>query len=53
VEKTKQIGQINPKSTIETTRVEPPIHERIMTLNHHETFALETIHRSSRSTTLI
>jgi hypothetical protein len=53
MEKTKKIGKIDPKSAIETPRVEPPIHERIMPLNHHEAFALETIHRSSRSKILI
>ena len=53
VEKTKKIGQIDPKSAIEATRVEPAIHESIMPLNHHEAFALKTIHGSSRSASLI
>jgi hypothetical protein len=45
VEKSKKIGEIDPKSAIETTGVQPPIHERVVPLNHHEAFALQTIHR--------
>jgi hypothetical protein len=44
VEKPKKIGEIDPKPAIQTARVEPPIHERIMSLNHHEAFTLEAIH---------
>jgi hypothetical protein len=47
VEKPKKIGKIDPKAAVETTRVEPPVHERIMPLNHHKAFALETIHHES------
>jgi hypothetical protein len=46
VEEPKKIGEIDPKSAIETTGVEPPVHEGVMPLNHHEAFALKTIHRS-------
>jgi hypothetical protein len=45
MEKSKKIGEIDPKSAIETTGVQPPIHERVVPLNHHEAFALQTIHR--------
>ena len=44
VEKPKEIGEIDPKAAIETSSVEPPIHERVVTLDHHEPFALEAIH---------
>jgi hypothetical protein len=44
VEKSKKIGEVDPKPAVKTTRIESPIHERIVPLNHHETFALETIH---------
>jgi hypothetical protein len=46
VKESKKVGEIDPKSAIETTSIEPPIHERIVPLHHHEAFALETIHRS-------
>jgi hypothetical protein len=52
VEKSKKIGEIDPKSAIEATGVQPPIHERIVPLNHHEAFALKTIHRRKPTTTL-
>jgi hypothetical protein len=47
VEKSKKIGEIDPKSAIETTGIEPAVHERIVPLDHHKAFTLETIHRSS------
>lgn len=46
VKKSKKIGEIDPKSAIETASIETPVHERIVPLDHHEAFALETIHRS-------
>jgi len=53
VEKPKKSGEIDPKSPIETAGVEPAVHERIVPRDHHEAFALETIHRSSRQTVVI
>jgi hypothetical protein len=52
VEKSKEIGKIDPKTAVETARIEPSIHERVVPLNHHEAFALETIHHTSIRTTL-
>jgi hypothetical protein len=52
VEKPKKIGKIDPKAAVKTARVQPPIHERIVALNHHEAFALETIHHASIRTML-
>jgi hypothetical protein len=47
VEEPKEIGQIDPKATVQATGVQPSIHERIVALNHHETFALEAIHHEN------
>jgi hypothetical protein len=44
VEKSKKIGEINPEPAIQTAGVKAPIHERVMPLDHHEPFALQTIH---------
>jgi hypothetical protein len=52
VEKPKKIGKVDPKTAVETARIEPSIHKRIVPLNHHEAFALETIHRTSVQTML-
>jgi hypothetical protein len=53
VEKSKKVGEIDPKSAIQTTGVQAPIHERIVPLDHHEAFALKTIHRPKSSTGVI
>jgi hypothetical protein len=44
VKETEQIGKIDPKPTIQTAGIEPPIHQRIVTLNHHETVTSQTMH---------
>jgi hypothetical protein len=44
VEKTEQIGKIDPKPAIQTAGIEPPIHQRIVTFNHHETVTSQTVH---------
>jgi hypothetical protein len=44
VKKSKEIGEIDPKSAVETASIEPPVHERIVPLDHHEPLALQTIH---------
>lgn len=44
VEKSKKIGEIDPEPAIQTAGVKAPIHERVMPLDHHEPFALQTIH---------
>jgi hypothetical protein len=44
VKKTKQVGEVDPKAAIETPRIETAIHQRVVPLDHHEPFALETIH---------
>jgi hypothetical protein len=47
VEESKKIGKVNPEPAVKTACIEPPIHERIVTLNHHEAFALKTIHHTT------
>ncbi|HSC57795.1 MAG TPA: hypothetical protein VLC51_11360 [Nitrospira sp.] len=44
MEKSKKIGEIDPEPAIQTAGVKAPIHERVMPLDHHEPFALQTIH---------
>ena len=46
VKEAKQIGKINPKSTIQASGVESSIHQSVVTLDHHKPFALEAIHPS-------
>jgi hypothetical protein len=47
VEESKKIGEVDPKPAVKTACIEPPIHERIVPLNHHKPFALETIHHTT------
>ncbi|NJN35914.1 MAG: hypothetical protein HC794_01295 [Nitrospiraceae bacterium] len=44
MKKPKQVGQINPKSTVEATGVDSPVDEGIVPFDHHKPFALETLH---------
>ena len=44
MEKSKKIGEIDPEPAIQTARIQAPIHERVVPLDHHEPFALQTIH---------
>jgi hypothetical protein len=46
MEETKQIGEVDPKAAIKTAGIETTIHECVVPLNHHEPFALKTIHDS-------
>ncbi|MCW5787029.1 MAG: hypothetical protein KIT49_05995 [Nitrospira sp.] len=41
----EQVGQINPESTVQATGVETAIHERVVPLDHHKTFAFQAVHR--------
>jgi hypothetical protein len=43
----QQVRQVDPKSAIQTTRVKPSIHERVVTLYHHEPFASQAVHRAT------
>jgi hypothetical protein len=51
MEEPKEIGQIDPESTIQTSGIETSIHQRVMPLDHHEPFALQTIHSRYRPST--
>jgi hypothetical protein len=44
MKKPQDIGEINPKPAVQTARKEPPIHERIVPLDHHEPFAFQATH---------
>jgi hypothetical protein len=45
VEETEQIGKVYPKPAIQTAGIESPIHQRIVTLDHHAAFTPQTVHR--------
>ncbi len=45
MKESEQVGEVYPKSTIQTTGIEPAIHERVMPLHHHESFAFQAVHR--------
>jgi hypothetical protein len=44
MKKPKDVREINPESAVQTASKEPPIHERIVTLDHHKTFAFQATH---------
>jgi hypothetical protein len=44
MKKSKKVSQINPKSAIEASRVNPSIDEGVVALDHHEPSALEALH---------
>jgi len=47
MEKTKKICKIDPEPTIQTTGIEASIYQRVMPLDHHKSFALQTVHGSN------
>lgn len=44
VKKPQHIRKIDPETAVQTTSKEPTIHERIVTLDHHEPFAFQATH---------
>jgi hypothetical protein len=52
MKKPQDIREINPKPAVQTARKEPPIHERIVTLDHHEPFAFQATHTIASSVAL-
>jgi hypothetical protein len=44
MEEAEQVSKVNPKPAIQTTGIKPPIHQRIVTLNHHEAVTSQTMH---------
>ena len=44
MKESKKVGQINPESAIEASGVDPAIEESVVTLDHHESPAFETLH---------
>jgi hypothetical protein len=45
VEKTKQVGKVNPKPAIQTAGIESSIHQRIVAFDHHESLTSQTMHQ--------
>src|SRR3979409_2586756 len=45
MKKTEQISEVYPKPAIQTAGIEPPIHQRIVTLAHHAALTPQTVHR--------
>ena len=39
------VDKVNPKPAVHTAGIEPPIYQRIVTLDHHEAFTSQTVHR--------
>lgn len=52
MEKPQNISEINPKPAVQAARKEPPIHERIVTLDHHEPFAFQATHTIASTVSL-
>jgi hypothetical protein len=46
MKKAKQVGQIDPEPAIKATGIDSPVDEGIVPFDHHEPFALETLHIS-------
>jgi hypothetical protein len=45
MKKAKKIGKVDPEPAIHTAGIETSIHQRIVTLDHHETFTSQTMHQ--------
>ena len=48
MKETEQVGKVNPEPAIQTAGIESPIHQRIVTLDHHEALTFQTVHRRAR-----
>jgi hypothetical protein len=44
MKKAEQVCKVNPKTAIQTAGIESPIHQRIVTLDHHEALTFQTVH---------
>ena len=45
MKKAEQVGKVDPKPAVQTAGIESPIHQRIVTLDHHEALTSQTVHR--------
>lgn len=52
MEEAEQVGKIDPKPAIQTAGIEPPIHQCIVTLDHHEAFTSQAVHHCACLQTL-
>jgi len=48
MKKAEQVGKVDPKPAVQTAGIESPIHQRIVTLDHHEALTSQTMHRRAR-----
>ena len=44
MKKSKKVGQINPESAVEASRVDSAVDEGIVAFDHHKPSALEALH---------
>jgi hypothetical protein len=44
VKKPQHIGEVNPESAVQAPGVKPPVHQRVMAFDHHETLTFQTMH---------
>jgi len=52
MKKAEQVGKVDPKTAIQTAGIESPIHQRIVTLDHHEALTSQAVHQCARLQTL-
>jgi hypothetical protein len=45
MKETEQVSKVDPEPAIQTAGVEAPIYQRIVTLDHHEALASQTVHQ--------
>jgi len=43
----EQIRKVDPEPAIQTASIESPVHQRIVTFNHHKAFTSQTVHGSA------
>ena len=52
MKETEQIRKVDPEPAIQTAGIESPIHQRIVTFDHHEALTSQTVHRRACLQTL-
>jgi hypothetical protein len=52
MKKAEQVGKVDPKSAIQTAGIESPIHQCIVTLDHHKALTSQTMHQRACLQTL-
>jgi hypothetical protein len=44
MEEAEQIGKVDPEPAIQTTGIQSPVHQCIVTLDHHKALTFQTVH---------